>query len=577
MLQTNKKGYKELLMQRMFLAIISTIVIQFFLISTLLLITNLNTNYESWLQSTWTAITSFRMWSFFCNLATVTFFQGLICSKNFSNNPPYMKSRFAKFCKLLTSQNILMCVLHVISGGLLVWLHLLVKGDTYNFLTTECKIVYGTCLIEEQYILFLSGFWIGLYFFFKTSSFRMNYLKFPIISLSKMFQFKTKMYSILPSLMVKCTWPVLYYLIAYYFLGFYCRSIILFLTSAQLENEPLSSITNLLSLSLIFQLWLYHLTYVLTIETMYLLFNLYLTEWVPFDLKQSHTFSNDDNGISLPEALSMVKISIMQQLGYLDLVTMAQKEKSRRGVLFTLSQPGGHPYNWNCIVEKCTDLIKKFSNDINTACTKAQEPFTPYAPTTTVLTKNTAIQKEYVYRMRNLVTAEPPVAAQQDEIKQYVENELFIQKFIKTKWNNFLTYLLSKPLIAYIFGEIEGGQVCYILYNGQSVIWAAEAISSLAVHSLNEDSYGIVQKDLPLIINTLFGLKQTLDKLQKSNIMTKKHEDDDQFIKQIFQSLCASTKRSIYRIVINFEAYIEDLALEPAVVEHLNNFLLCRE
>ncbi|XP_033332371.1 nuclear division cycle 1 [Megalopta genalis] len=575
MLQTNKKGYKELLMQRMFLAIISTIVIQFCLMSTLLLITNLNTNYESWLQSTWTAITSFRMWSFFCILATVTFFQGIICCKSFSNTPPYMKSRFAKFCGTLTSQNILLCTLHVINGGLLVWLHLLVKEGTYSFLTTECKIVYGTCLIEKQYILFLSGFWSGLYFFLKTSIFRVNYLKFPIISLSKMFQFKTKMYSILPSVMVKCIWPVLYYLVIYYFLGSYCRSIILFLTSAQLENESLSSIPNLLSLSLMFQLWLYHLTYVLTIETMYLLFNLYLTEWVPFDLRQSHSFSNDDSGISLPEALSMVKIPIMQQLGYLDLVTMAQKEKSRRDVLFTLSQPGGHPYNWNCIVEKCISLIKKFSNDVNLACTRTQEPLT--TPISTTITKSTAVQTEYVYRMRNLVTVEPPVSAQQDEIKQYVENELFIQKFIKTKWNNFLTYLLSKPLIAYIFGEIEGGQVCYILFNGQSIIWAAEAISSLAVLSLNEDSYGIVQKDLPLIINTLLGLKQTLDKLQKSNIMTKKQEEDDKFIKQIFQSLCATAKRSIYRIVINFEAYIEDLALEPAAIEHLNHFLLCRE
>ncbi|XP_076298460.1 nuclear division cycle 1 [Lasioglossum baleicum] len=576
MMQTNKKGYKELLMQRMFLAIISTIVIQFFLISTLLLITNLNTNYESWLQSTWTAITSFRMWSYFCILATVTFFQGIICSKSFSNTPPYMKSRFAKFCGMLTSQSILLCTLHVIIGGLLVWLHLLVKGGTYNFLTTECKVVYGTCLMEEQYILFLSGFWCGLYFFLKTSLFRINYLKFPIISLSKVFRFKTEICLMLPSWMIKCVWPVVYYLVAYYFLRSYCRSIILFLISAQLESEPLSSISNLLSLSLIFQLWLYHLTYVLTIETMYLLFDLYLTEWVPFDFKQSQTFSNEDSVITLTEALSMDKIPIMQQLGYLDLVTMAEKEKSRRGILFTLSQPGGHPYNWNCIVEKCTSLIKKFSDDLNAACTKIQEPLTMNAPTSTTITKNAAIQTGYVYRMRNLVREETPVSAQQDEIKTYVENELFIQKFIKTKWNNFLTYLLSKPLISYIFGEIEGGQVCHILFNGQSIIWAVQAISSLAVLSLSEDSYGIVQKDLPLIITTLLDLKQTLDKLQKSNFMTKK-QGDDQFIKQIFQSLCTTTKRSIYRVVINFETYIGDLALEPATMEQLHHFLVYRE
>ncbi|XP_031846095.1 nuclear division cycle 1 [Nomia melanderi] len=575
MLQTNKKGCKEL-MQRMLLAIISSIMVQFILICSLFLITNLSTNYESWFQSTWSAVTSIRMWSSFCILATFTFFQGIMCSKTFSNTPPYMKSRFTKFCGMFTTQNILLCALHVIIGGLLVWLHLSVSRGTYSFLTAECKIVYGTCLVEERYIMFLSGFWSGLYFFLKSSLFRMNYLKFPIISLSKVFRLKTEMCSMLPSLMAKCVWPVLYYLTAYYFLGSYCRSIILFLSSAQLENEPLNSISKLMSLSLVFQLWLYHLICILTIETMYLLFNLYITEWVPFEFKQNNVFNNDDSAITLPEALSMDKIPIMQQLGYLDLVTMAQKEKSRRSILFTLSQPGGHPYNWNCIVEKCTSLVKKFSDDLNKACVKMQEPLTVNASTSTTITKSNTFQTGYVYRMRNLVREETPVSTQQDEMKKYVENELFIQKFIKTKWNNLLAYLLSKPLISYVFGEIEGGEVYYILFNGQTVIWAIQAISSLAMLSLSEDSYGIVQKDLPLIINTLLGLKQSLDKLQKSNIMAKK-QGDDKFIKQIFQSLCATTKRSIYRVVIHFEAYIEDLALDSPTMEQLHNFLAYRE
>ncbi|XP_015439632.1 PREDICTED: nucleoporin NDC1 [Dufourea novaeangliae] len=576
MMRTTRKGCKELLMQRMFLAIISSIIVQFFLISSLLLVMNLNTNYGSWFQNTWTTITSLRMWSYFCILATITFFQGIICSKSFSNTPPYMKSRFAKFCGIFTSQNILLCALHIISSGLLVWLHLSVNRGTYSFLTTECKIVYGTCLIEENYILLLSGFWSGLYFFQKTSIFRVNYLKFPIISLSKIFRFKTEVCSMLPSLMGKCIWPVLYYLSGYYFLGSYCRSIILFLASAQLESEPLSSIPNLLNVSLIFQLWLYHLIFVLTIESMYLLFDLYLTEWVPFEFKQTNVFNNDDSGITLPEALSMDKIPIMQHLGYLDLVTMAQKEKSRRGILFTLSQPGGHPYNWNCLLEKCTSFVKTFTDDLNQACIRSQEQIQMSVPIPAAITKGSTVRREYVYHMRSLVKEETAVPTQEDEIKKDVENELFIQKFIKTKWNDFLAYLFSKPLIFYIFGEIEGGKVCHILFNGQSIIWAIDAISSLAVLSLDEDSYGIVQKDLPLIINTLLALKQTLDKLHKSNIMTKKH-GDEKFIKQIFQSLCAATKRSLYRIAINFEDYIEDVPLEPTAMEHLYNFLAYRE
>lgn len=576
MMQMNKKGYKELLMQRMFLAIISSITVQFLLVTFLLLITNLNMDYNTWIQNTWTAVTSFRMWSYFCVLATVTFFQGIICTKNYSNMPPYSKSRFIKFCGIFTSQNILMGILHVTIGGLLAGLHLSIKGGKYRFLMSECSVIYGTCLMEEHYFLLLSGFWSGLYFFLKTSIFHIKYLKFPIISSSKLFRFKAGISSLLPSLMAQCIWPTLYYLIGYYFLGPYCCSTILFLASAQLESEPLSDIPSLLNLSLIFQLWLYQLIFILAIDSMYLMFEIYLTEWVPFEFKQSSVFSTDESGVKLPEVLSIDKVPIMQHLGYLDLVTIAQKDKARRSVLFTLSQPGGHPYNWNCIVEKCTGLIKKFSDDLN-ACIKPQDPKLSLCAPSSTITDVSVFQKQYVYRMRNLIKEEISVCTEQSDMKKDVDSELYIQKFIKTKWNNFLTYLLSKPLIAYIFGEIEGGKVCHILFNGQTVIWAVDAISSLAVLSLNEDSYGIAQKDLSLIINTLLTLKQILDKLQRTNLMTKKQNGDDKFIKQIFHSLRAATKRSLYRIVTNFEIYIGDLELETTTIEQLHSFLAYRE
>ncbi|CAK9829959.1 Nucleoporin Ndc1 [Anthophora retusa] len=577
MMQMNTKGYKELLMQRMFLAIISNIVVQFFLVTFLVLITNLNTDYTSWIQNTWTTITSLRMWSYFGVLATVTFFQGVICSKSYSNVPPYLKSRFIKFCEIFTSQNILLCTLHIIIGSLLIWLHLSIKGGTYSFLMTECNIIYGTCLIEEHYFLFLSGFWSGLYFFLKTSIFHTKYLRFPIIYSSKLSRFKAGICSMLPSLMAQCIWPTLYYLIGYYFLGSNCRSTILFLASAQLESKPLDSIPTLLNMSLVFQLWLYQLVFILTINSMYLLFELHLTEWVPFEFKQNNVFSNDVSGMTLIEALSMDKVPIIQHLGYLDLITIAQKDKMRRRTLFTLSQPGGHPYNWNCVVEKCTVLIKKFSDDLNEALIKAQEP-PSCVPNSMLMASVSKSHKEYVYHMRNLTKENITVTTEQCDTKT-VDNDLkqLGQKFVKEKWNNFLTYLLSKPLISYIFGEIEGGKVCHILFNGQSVIWAAEAISSLAVLSLNEDSYGIAQKDLPLIINTLLGLKQALDKLQKSFIMAKRQDGDDRFSLQNYHSLRAATKRSLYRIVTSFETYICDMALEFTTMEQLYSFLVYRE
>lgn len=59
--------------------------------------------------------------------------------------------------------------------------------------------------------------------------------------------------------------------------------------------------------------------------------------------------------------------------------------------------------------------------------------------------------------------------------------------------------------------------------------------------------------------------------------MTKKQHGDDKFIKQIFHSLRAAAKRSLYRIVTCFEIYIGDLGLETTTVEQLHSFLAYRE
>lgn len=111
----------------------------------------------------------------------------------------------------------------------------------------------------------------------------------------------------------------------------------------------------------------------------------------------------------------------------------ASIDKARRGVLFTLSQPGGHPYNWNCVVEKCTGLIKKFSDDLSTACIKPQEPKLPLGVPSSTMTDVSAFQKQYIYRMRNLLKEEVQTCTEQIDIKKDVDNELFIQKFIKTR------------------------------------------------------------------------------------------------------------------------------------------------
>ncbi|KAL0130800.1 hypothetical protein PUN28_002423 [Cardiocondyla obscurior] len=553
MIETDKKGCRELLMQRMALAIITSVTLQLLLVCCLVLFTNLSMDYGRWFEETWTTITSPWMWAYFIILIIVTILQGFVCSKNYLHPPPYYKSRFVKLYKTLTFQSLLLRALYVIIGGIIVWLHLSLKKGNYSSLTTDSNITYGIYLQEDYYFLLFSGLWSGLYFLVKTENATKKYLQFPIIAQSKFFQLRRKLYTMFPTLIISSMWSTLYYV----------------------EVKSLNFVIKLLNLSLILQLWLHQFIFILIISNTYTLFEICLTEWAPFKFGLSGAYNPDSSEMTLIDVLSMDKIPIMQHLGYLDLITLAQKEKIRRSTLFTLSTPGGHPYNWNCVVEKCTNLLKKFSSDLNMISAKSQDHSVSYS---TLTARVPPVQHtKYMYHMRKLIPDVPSTSVVEADTSEAPYSGSFMQKFLKQKKEAVTAYLFSKPLISYIFAEQDENKIRYVLHNGQLVIWAAEAISSLAVFSLNEDSYGIVQKDVPIIINALLSVKQALDKLQKSTVSARKKLADDKLIREIFTSLRSAIKGSLYAIVTNFELYINDLSLEPTTVEQLQGFLNYKE
>ena len=50
---------------------------------------------------------------------------------------------------------------------------------------------------------------------------------------------------------------------------------------------------------------------------------------------------------ALIEAMKQEKSALLRHLAFLDLVRLSADSKQRREDLFKLSQPGGHPRNWD--------------------------------------------------------------------------------------------------------------------------------------------------------------------------------------------------------------------------------------
>lgn len=567
-------GCKELLMRRMFMAIITSVFAQFIFMSCVIMIINFRIMHPlAWIVNTWSAVISFRTWSYFLILASVIFLQGVICSKDYLNSPFYRKSRFAVVCNMFKPHNLLVGGLHVLVGGVLVWLHLSLQDGSLGSLTGACDDG-GTCLIEENFFLMLGGLWIGLYFFLK-SNFYTKHLQFPIIPRSTFSQIKSGIGYLLPHAMLNSVTPVLCFVFFYYINGGYCREVILSVFSIRMKDLPLDTIYGLLNLSLIFYSWLFTSLFILTMNTMHLSFQSHLTQRVVFDIEQRSAFVDQSSGMALVEALATDKIPIIQHLAYYDLVTVAQKEKTRRAVLFTLSTPGCRPCNWSGLAVKCMGLLNEFTLELNGACAASQKLSSGVAtlPGIGKLSEN-----PYMYKMRSLTPSKAATTSVISSVnKQSSNGEQFIAQFFKSKKEQFVTYLFSKPIIKYAFEETMEEKIRYIFRNAQSVIWAAEGISSLIVISLKEDQYGVIQQDLPAIIAVLLGLKEAVDKLQKANVFVKRTQSDEKETRQMVTSLRSAIKRSIYRITTTFKAYIKDLPLEPEIVGQLQSFLSYRE
>ncbi|RZC36408.1 Ndc1 Nup domain containing protein [Asbolus verrucosus] len=144
-----------------------------------------------------------------------------------------------------------------------------------------------------------------------------------------------------------------------------------------------------------------------------------------------------------------------------------------------------------------------------------------------------------------------------------------LKKNIDETVNKVVGFLKIFLGINFLFGELPQVNIQKCLGNGQLIVWASQGIAELASASLSEDKYGIVQKDLPVIITTLVQLKQSLDKLNKVPALTRKVAALDDFNYKMKNAVTAAVKHSLFNICLNFGEYFNDFPLSKDVLQYL--------
>ncbi|KAG5882134.1 hypothetical protein JTB14_005963 [Gonioctena quinquepunctata] len=549
--------YKDFLLKKLYYSVICSVFSQLILLVIYVFVLNFNIIHPlDWILDTLRTFASFSTWLFIIPFITIVFAQSIICAKDYVFKSSYCSTRFQQFISVFSVHNLVLLSLNIVVGSTSVWLFLsLVEGNHQN-LTSVCR-GKNYCLNEGTLFLISSGFWTGFYYFVKVYLSE-KHLLFPVIQQRKLLQFKAQFVPLLKESLTFSLLPTFYFILLYYLMGnIFSES---FRTTFGLLKEE-----NHDGLFTYFEVWIFGAIYYFNMNLMRFFFNLFLTEPVEFPLcKQT------PDSLSLQDGICMSELPIVQNLACLDLYNLARWSKPRRQVFFTLSQPGGHPHNWNTMVENVLKLCAEYTELLSKSSESAEKVTKP------PVTAQSPFQPADKFRnLRNMSLLSDTgmvdlVDVTHAPLPAFSLPETLLAK-LQQKLINILGVLKVILGINFLFGELPQANIQKCLANGLIIIWTCRGVSDLVTASITEDQFGIVQKDIPAIVSTLVQLKQNLDKLNKIASLTKKIAGYDDFNYKMKGAVTAAVKRSLFNICRTFGKYMSEFPLSKDVTLSLQS------
>ncbi|KAF9965576.1 Nucleoporin NDC1 [Mortierella alpina] len=140
--------------------------------------------------------------------------------------------------------------------------------------------------------------------------------------------------------------------------------------------------------------------------------------------------------------------------------------------------------------------------------------------------------------------------------------------------------VLSHPEIQKQLKKIPSPQVLHATDDLHLVMWSFQSLARLVMASYKEDRYGVVQKDIPRILESMLGLLVTLEAFMWAEGRTVAYEGSSypapvnarKLVITQSRTLCKALKTSISQIVVTFQDQLSDLTLATAHADRLRRF-----
>uniref|UniRef100_A0A671YFB1 Nucleoporin NDC1 n=1 Tax=Sparus aurata TaxID=8175 RepID=A0A671YFB1_SPAAU len=521
--------------------------------------------------------------------------------------PTIACSKIALLGQLLHPRQLVNSAVHCVMGIVVAWCCAITIGGRYETLGYTCPQSDGDsssqmCLNEYHLILLLAGAFVGLSYSLLGVIHNMNYISFHTVQQYKYLRFK----GALP-LVVKCSatqalYSIRNFIVVYFFLGYIPKILCLYMNK--------QTIAGLLDLSLVYHLWISASFLLFTWHITLVLFRIFVTELYSFPVQSSFT---EDAHQCLAKVLNEKQPMILKFLALQDLALLSQHSPSRRCQVFSLSQPGGHPHNWNAISKEClsmlTDLTQRLvayhdtvatngrakslstgserKTSSETSVTSGTEDLMSPRPTLLMKTPASVFARSVVGTPRTPLTApftpdlDSPFAS--PALRRLTAPvEQCSPWFGTVQSPHVKNFLAKRVLIMYLFNKLPEASSQALFADSQAHIWALEGLSYLVQASFSEDQFGVVQTALPSILSCMLVLQEAVDRHFKlphasSKPVRSTGSMGDSTHKTLRFALRATLKTAIYRITTTFGDHLNAIQMSAEHRKRLQQFLEYKE
>ncbi|KAH3733610.1 nucleoporin NDC1-like isoform X2 [Dreissena polymorpha] len=464
--------------------------------------------------------------------------------------PTVSISRVSHLAQLLIPSILTHIALCTGSGLVVAWIMTCLLGDRYAGLSTQ---QHGTYTVNEYHIfLVLYGGYTGLMFTVSHYIHHGNLVVFPHTQQGKFAEARCQLIPTARAALGHVLWQIKYFYLLYFLSGEIFQDFIASTLSLKYGPGPrLDSLYGLLDVGLFWQALLVGVFIQLTWTLGALLYKLYNTEGYEFPISTMfETFQNK----CLVDALTCTKLPLLQALGFQDLTKLSQHSYVRRRELFSLSQPGGHPHNWNKISSVCLSVINELSDSVQEVNWKI-------------------LASAPVRQNNNTEKAGVTTTHSNGETTVEGENKSTVRERI-------INGIKKRKVLTFFTWESTESRSKSLFVSAYVQIWAVEALAWLVKVSVTEDLFGVVQMSLSDIISAVLSLHENVEKHLKltGGVARRGQRDTMATTETLYKhQLQTALKSSVYMIVNTFGSQLLEVGLSPDTEKKLHQFLEYRE